>query len=987
MGLFELIVIVAVVAAAVTYVPSLIASMSANKNANGTVGSFTSPRSAYGDPIPYIFGTVQQSSPICAFTHAYYNDVNCAIGDYVYTVTGLNSIGLNKNAKSDAVSQYSVTLDLILCERIHRGGLPLGNIRLNSIYKGENLLFSAVWVGSSFGTSMSLLDFFENWESLISQRKNPFDIMTPYANVNNSSGWVGGVDAHIDSSGSGGNLIGGYNCVFDGVANKWTRFLGLEKVRCYFGSGNETPNAHIRSIASEYPAYDKFVRLVFENFAIGRSPQLEKISANITVSCPVPEIGDTLGLMPNGYDVNPVSVLYLLLTCDEFANGQRMPPVNIASFTMAQSIIYSEGLGLSYVMNGREKLGDTIEKILSHIDGLLFREPTDGTLHLVLNRKANTDAAPKFTEESVVSVDNFAKSTWEGTYGRVQLTYMKRGGSPTDSDATNVVQVDDPGAQLQSGVNETLSDQITTAYTPEVAYAIACRKLAVANSPLIKMDLKMLRGSINGSNFEDLRPGSVFKFSYSPYGIVNGIFRVLSIDYGTIDDNSIGASVIQDRFVPDPPAVLPSQISYPASSKPTAALTTVQIVTAPYPIARLGLSGPEAFTSASVMGATYPTVTGYNLDRFLFLARAPYASASRFDWSIGQGGETLQSGTSAYTACGQLAGGIASGPSLVAADTTLNVIVNGLTDAELASISTDGSSAGRCVVLIDSEWIWVRSITKGDGQVILGEVTRMLWDSPENINRQMPSHSTGALVWFINLTDPALPSKMAQPVASNATLLESYSDIRDNEVKYATGYGVGGEYSTYSCSLINSDPGRANVQYSTAISISDCASRPMPVRNAGGYYANGVAGSPSTVWLSASATSFTVVLDASGNGEFRDLDGRTPRVFSKACKLNSENNADGYVDETSPVIQGISQLWSQIGTSYGGIKSTYVIIDNGTSVYVQTLTSEIFTVNVPASSGSSTVKISIRRTFNIGLTNLAIGPSKARTITLTVNRT
>jgi hypothetical protein len=855
--LFALIVVAASVGASVA-VGALVAEMAKPPaDPQSDAGpDFRGPRASLGDAVPFVFGTVQIRSPIVLWAGPVTDGLPYPNASVLVAYDGESFV------PSDVPGlQYWSSLDLLLCERVHTDGVQVGTITLRKIWYGKNLL----WDGSGFATpvttSNNLLrhDPNGNDDSLIPGGGTP-DTSGDGWDITGDGWWWGGVVKRGPPYAAGyGVLLGNYSKVAN--SGIWAQYLGLEKISFYVGSGAESQDPLGELIYSTdwntddqylYPRYHKFARLVFHEFVWGNEPNIEDISAEVTVSCPAPEIGDVAGIMPNGLDVNPVSVLYTLLTHPDFCGGPKLPGVDVEAFTEAYQVVHSERLGMSYRLQAPIKAQQLVETILGHIDGLVFRDPESGLINLRLNRLVQT-AIPKFTEAHVLELSDISKSTWQATFSQARVTFEMRGGSGNEMGARNVAVAKDPGLAINSGLIETLDDDLPTVYDADVANTIAARRLSNANTPLIKWQAKYNRrvsDDASETSMLDLRPGDMFTQDYAPLGLANLRLRVVSVDPGKLDDNAITITAIQDLYQAQAIIAPPGQPDgYTVIDPPDEVeIETYRAWTAPYYIARTGLGSDarRTLTTAPLYDITSDEdgrEFAVNYDRFMMLAKAPYAGATRLQWSV----VNFDTGASAYTAqvpyteAGELVGAMIYAVNNDSGEIT-SLEVGGLTEAG-ASLLT---SAPDKLLLIDDEIFLVSAVNatlSEDGtSVSWSTAQRQMLDSPENNSE----HEDGATVWILDHSSASwLNDRLAPPMQS------SVEEFWDRDAEDPTD-GYFNDYQTltghYTHRVRNIDSSKINVEASSSNYLQDRANRTLPIREVD--FASDV------VSLSSASTSF-----------------------------------------------------------------------------------------------------------------------------------
>ncbi len=873
--------------------------------------SLSGPRSSYGDAVSIIFGTVQIESPVAIY------------GGNVNTDSPFPEDAAFTQADY-TTPQYSVTLDLLFARRIFKNGSPLQAVTLRKIWYGSNLLWNGTGFAVKVTNTTTLLQADPN--RFLAYPNLPGGVVSIYE-AGSGAWYFGGVTERSSPSSAGGNVLGSWTYFHNGT--EFTTGLGLERIAFYSGSGLDGPNASLVALCGDYPGYPGMVRLVFDNYCFGTQPNLENVSAEMTFSCPAPEIGDSTGLI--GLDVNPISVLYQLLTMPEFCGGAKTPPVDIPSFSAARAAIASEALGMSYRLQAATKASDVVEMILSHVDGILFIEPETGEIHIALNRPAaSVTTLPTYNETTLLEPpSDFAKTTWQSTYSQRRMTFELRGSAANGMSAKSVAVADDPALIASNGMLETLDGSSATAFDQNVANAICNRELAIANTPLIKTSLKFSRQLVNGTSPKDLRPGDLFNFTYSPWGITRVTLRVLSVDFGTLEANGVTVNVIQDRFVGDPIVAtpIPSQAPATVPLRPNVSIPAARVITAPYAFARMGLAADarKILTSGQVIGDIYAIPSGFNFDRFLVLAAKPYPSAGAFDCELRDTdtGRTIETKRVPYTMRGVLQTAILStdGGTGGVGDYRMtggtSILITGLTATEIATLSSGPVNRdGKNLILIDDEWFLIEAFTSTSTTITITILHRMLWDSPYLTTAvsgdYKPGHSIGADVWFFDARDiEANRKKLSQPLPSNEAITYGNGGVTNlpaiRPFPYASGYNT----AKYTHTLKNADSSKNNIAGTITSQLADRANRMNPIRrmlisgydSTGGASLGGGGFSATLTGLPSARTQFefNYAFSASVGG---------PQPFSprESTKLVTPFDSNAYpipfAEENDPLIAG-----------------------------------------------------------------------------------
>jgi len=823
---------------------------------------FSGPRAKYGDPIPFIFGTLEQRSPICIWA----GDVtqgNPFPNTQSYVLSTELSGGGTLIEGSEA-KQFWSSLDLLLCERVLVDGAEHGFIRLRKIWYDGKVLWDGT--GPAFTTPVTtsgdLLRSDPNGDNA-----DPSDPKPGGSYPNNW--WWGGVvkegppyQSGVDANGIGAGVLNGWwTKEHSGV---WAQYLGLEKIFFRAGNGAEAPDEFIgfyefgpdwnTAFEYVYPSYHKFARLSFNEFCWGDEPKIADVSVEVTVSCPAPAIGDDAGIMPNGLDVNPVSLLYTLLTHPDFCGGPKLPAVDTDSFSAARQVIYDEELGASYRLEKADKAGELVKQILDHIEGLLLIDPATGLLRLTLIRKAS-GVLPRFNQSHVLGsgLEELSKTTWAATASQCRVKFEMRNGSGDGEGADNVATAKDPGLSLDNGLVETIEREMPTIYESTVASKVAHRLLSEANTPRYKAVIPMNRERGDGGtgpSIIELAPSDVIAFDYSPLELTDLYLRIKKLSLGTLESNAVTVTTEQDLYQAEavfaPPPQPDNYTVIPPPEEVT--ISTVALITAPYLIAKAGIAGDarkQLTTRISPRFKDGEANTGdepraVNYDRFFVMARRPYDGAASFEWSLrygdSYGGAHVMTKAVPYTPCA-----LADGDQTLLPFNSLDIKDMDPEVVGLIRDTIDLARDGSGVVYIAGNWFVVDSFTPDEEDPTKGTIgfTHPTLDTEVTQGAGIEV-GDGAAIFFCDLSSQDWMLARCGPLlASNDVWRLRYSSLVGDEISagqspnhrwYQEPYGSGSStpYERFVSTVRNIDSGKINLVTSANAALEDRANALLP---------------------------------------------------------------------------------------------------------------------------------------------------------------
>jgi hypothetical protein len=247
-------------------------------------------------------------------------------------------------------------------------------------------------------------------------------------------------------------------------------------------------------------------------------------------------------------DANPINVIYEILTNTEWGLGRAPADIDTgagSSFLTASNTMIAEENGFSMVLDNAVIAAELFSELERQIGGMIYRDLDTGKWRVKLTRADYTLGTQPLIDESNSELINYTRSGWEDTTNQVQVLFNKRDDDYKESYA---IAQDLANAMIQ-GDGTVLGNQIVSSQvkfpgvkTGDLAAQLAWRELRTLSYPLSRLELYANRSLYNiGLN-------SVFRYSNAAYGLSEVPMRILSIDYGTLQENRIKVSCVQDVF-------------------------------------------------------------------------------------------------------------------------------------------------------------------------------------------------------------------------------------------------------------------------------------------------------------------------------------------------------------------------------------------------------------------------------------------------------
>ncbi|NOR65418.1 MAG: hypothetical protein GQ468_05310 [Candidatus Scalindua sp.] len=314
-------------------------------------------------------------------------------------------------------------------------------------------------------------------------------------------------------------------------------------VEILMGGAAQGQNAYLQDVleTNDIPAFRGLFALLFKQFYYSTNPYLKpfKIQAKRT---DIHNDGSTMWYLAKstiGTDMNPAHIIYECLTDKQW--GMKYEPnvvVDDAIFQAVADILFTEGMGLSYLWSNSEQIGQFIQNVLNTISAVLRQNLTTGLLELKLIRNDYVIASlPVLDESNIIKLKTFQRSSWDETVNEVTVVYHDE---VDDQDKPAVVQ-DLGNIQIQGRVvPKTL--QMPGISNEAHAIKVALRETRASATPLSSVSLVANRAAWALNN------GDVFKFNWPKLGIVDVVYRISKVNEDNLKKGDIYIEAVEDVF-------------------------------------------------------------------------------------------------------------------------------------------------------------------------------------------------------------------------------------------------------------------------------------------------------------------------------------------------------------------------------------------------------------------------------------------------------
>lgn len=342
---------------------------------------------------------------------------------------------------------------------------------------------------------------------------------------------------------------------------------------CYFypGTNRQSVNAYLatHTDGADTTRQPMMCHVVFQNFYVGTSTAIKPFYFELE------RYPNTLGIPDGkhriGDDCNLVEILFDVLTNRFARRGTPTSKINLTNWRAIAVQLADEGNAGSMKIESSNTGKDVVTEILRQMDAVMYTDPATGLIELRLIRNDYTrESLPHYNEDQIIKVRNYSKPAWEETVNQLRVKFFDRTADYTsrtvmDQDMSNI------NTQQQVRASEI---EFPACYSGALAQALCGRELALVSVPFTKAELEFTR------EVALMRPGDVFRYSFAEYGIVDEVVRIQGFDLGTLEEGTITAIVVQDRFVfGDSSAIVPpSNVWTPPTFPPadTGALVAVR---------------------------------------------------------------------------------------------------------------------------------------------------------------------------------------------------------------------------------------------------------------------------------------------------------------------------------------------------------------------------------------------------------------------------
>lgn len=485
-------IIAYLVVAAITAALAYLLAPKPEKAKPALLEDFDIPTADEGEPIPVIFGTVTVKSS----TVVWYGDF------------GVQSYKPSGSGKTPTQYKYWMGMHLAICHAATSAG-DLTFLKFiygdKDAWSGSITSNTADFGSGSYGNPTSFPSYFKDPDTGIGKL------------------YISQPNLHGGEEGEGG---------FEG------------SVDILFGLDTQTICPYLQQVTSadspEYgiiPAYRGVFSLAFNKSQWTANTTYIK-AGHVKVKRIFSDWNPTYATCSNG-GMNPAHIIYECLTNTEWGMGYPATQLDDATFDVVAQALHAEGFGLCFNWSNQDTIQAFIQIVLDHVAGVVNTSPTTGEFVFTLIRDGyDIDNLPVFDTTNIISFDSYQRQGWGDTSNEVIVTFYDQ---EENKERSTAPFHDIGNIQAQGGV-VTRTQNYPGIPNEDLANEVATRDLKSYATPLSKIQITVDRSAYA------LQPGLVMKLSWEPLGIVQQIYRIVSMDYGTLEDGKIQITAIEDIF-------------------------------------------------------------------------------------------------------------------------------------------------------------------------------------------------------------------------------------------------------------------------------------------------------------------------------------------------------------------------------------------------------------------------------------------------------
>lgn len=307
------------------------------------------------------------------------------------------------------------------------------------------------------------------------------------------------------------------------------------------GYPNQAANSFYASKYPNPPAFRGSVTLLLKDFYVGMNYYLKPFSVvarKITATRNGTNTWQNAYIEPIPGQMNGVHILRDLLISQD---GLGISESNIGtSFDTAAVTCFNEGLGFSFFFNDGKEISHYIDILKSHLNAEVYEDRVTGKYEIKLVRQDyNINTIPRLTSAVIKEISSLKRTLLGELFSKVTLKYTN---GTTWKEAVHVEE-NFTLSTIQGGAVEK-NIEFLGCTSRALAAKLAARELKEVSTPTFA-------GTLTGNtSLATLNIGDVFIIdpTANPYCDFDIVCRVAGIDLGTVLDNKVKITFIEDIF-------------------------------------------------------------------------------------------------------------------------------------------------------------------------------------------------------------------------------------------------------------------------------------------------------------------------------------------------------------------------------------------------------------------------------------------------------
>lgn len=389
------------------------------------------------------------------------------------------------------------------------------------------------------------------WEGSVTQSQTISVYATSvFGGTDREGGMAGQIDVMMGGENQNVNPFLKTSMENSGITGPVPAYRGSANV-FFRGTRNNYPNVpEWQTMAEPRPIEDAFLDLytvgpiAFFNDTDGfywtaNSPYFKppKFLCRRTKSTWYPQKATILNNGGASKNLNPAHIIYETFTDPNWGMGYPAALVHETRMRELADKLYAEGFGMGVRWVNQMTIEDFLKYILQHIGGVLNTDRETGQLYVKLIRDDQDINTLLVLNPTNCSLEDYNTVSPGETVNQITVRF-------TDYKTGKVNAVTAENLKSIYAQGQIISQQIDMLGVNDSALAgrIAQREMNMRSQPLSKITLKCNRQAYA------LNEGDAFAFSWPERGMVQVQFRVLEIDLGTLEDNTITIQAIEDVF-------------------------------------------------------------------------------------------------------------------------------------------------------------------------------------------------------------------------------------------------------------------------------------------------------------------------------------------------------------------------------------------------------------------------------------------------------